>query len=594
MPEQTYKHKLTAIFYADVAGYSRLTGRDETGTHRRVMAALDLVSDRIKTGGGIVLRYAGDAILAEFPSVVAALNTATGVQTSLSVPDPDTANADRIQIRIGVNLGEVLQDRGEIYGDGVNLAARLEAAAQPGGVCISSAVYDQVAGKVDVAFTDGGFESFKNIARPVHVFHWTPGRSDSPRDQPKKKDNLPTIAIEGFACLPNDEENQVFAAELGDQLSLRVSHRTGVRVLDTPGQGESGAAMPNYLLRGGTSNRLSSRCKANLSMIWCATGETLWAESFSGSLGDPFAFIEEITDTVDAAIRIQINAFDARRLNDREEAGLDASELFDEGRRVVLPGQPGGLAPCHLLVDRALAVRPEHAMTLAMRVEGGAWLAAVMPEELHDEDDERLSKMADRAIELNGQSDFAFFARGLLRLFRLKDFQRRDSRRKKSHRAVAILRAGLRGSGHGDVVFGPSRRRDRSAGSGGRPEQQGSISRPTGKGCWRCVDSSPKTSTTPWRISIRRCSCIPAAGPFITSKAPSWRGGAIRLRRSGSRRRGNWRTCRICSRSKFRCRTATGACSMHRLHRNKDRDLTCGPSSFRVRMGFQTRHRVRT
>ncbi|MCZ6731688.1 MAG: adenylate/guanylate cyclase domain-containing protein [Gammaproteobacteria bacterium] len=170
MSKETAIRKLVAILYADVAGYSRLTGSDELGTHRRVMDALDFATESIKSGGGTVLRYAGDAILAEFSSVVAAVNAAVTIQIELGKRNESVPEDNKVQIRIGVNLGEVLQDRGEIYGDGVNLAARLESAAQPGGICISSAVYDQVTGKVNVDFGDGGDESFKNIAKPIHVY----------------------------------------------------------------------------------------------------------------------------------------------------------------------------------------------------------------------------------------------------------------------------------------------------------------------------------------------------------------------------------------------------------------------------------------
>ena len=173
------RHKLTAILYADVDGYSRLTGQDEIGTHERVMAMLDFASQSIEKGEGKVLRYAGDAILAEFSSVLQTVNTAIKIQNSLAEENTGLDEADCLQIRIGINLGEVIQDRGEIYGDGVNLAARLEAAAEPGGLCISATVYEQVKGKIPIEFGDGGRQTFKNIADPVQVYHWHPKAADS-------------------------------------------------------------------------------------------------------------------------------------------------------------------------------------------------------------------------------------------------------------------------------------------------------------------------------------------------------------------------------------------------------------------------------
>ncbi|HEX9569920.1 MAG TPA: adenylate/guanylate cyclase domain-containing protein, partial [Rhodospirillales bacterium] len=175
MSEEPIARKLTAILYADVAGYSRLTGDDELGTHRAVMDALDFTAEAINAHGGTVLRWAGDAVLAEYPSVVACVNAAVAIQTELDSRNDGVPEDKRIMVRMGIHLGEVLMDRGQIYGDGVNLAARLEAAAEPGGICISATVHDQINGKIESSFEDGGLETFKNIAKPIRVYRWRPG-----------------------------------------------------------------------------------------------------------------------------------------------------------------------------------------------------------------------------------------------------------------------------------------------------------------------------------------------------------------------------------------------------------------------------------
>jgi adenylate cyclase len=172
MPDLAVTRKLTTIFYADVVGYSRLTSDDEVGTHRAVMAALDFAHHTIEAQGGTVLRYAGDAVLAEFSSVVACVNAAIAVQTELARQNEDLPEDRRVLIRIGVNLGEVLEDRGEIYGDGVNVAARLESLAPPGGVCVTGQVAEQIAGKIDVAFGNSGRHKLKNIAKPIEIWCW--------------------------------------------------------------------------------------------------------------------------------------------------------------------------------------------------------------------------------------------------------------------------------------------------------------------------------------------------------------------------------------------------------------------------------------
>ena len=144
MTEQSLPHKLAAILYADVEGYSRLTGADEAGTHHTLSAYLDLFADTIKAHRGEVKHYAGDAVLADFTTVSDALNCAVAVQHAIKEKNNEVPQAKRVQFRIGLNLGEVIVDRGEVYGNGVNVAARLETLAEPGGICISGATHDAI------------------------------------------------------------------------------------------------------------------------------------------------------------------------------------------------------------------------------------------------------------------------------------------------------------------------------------------------------------------------------------------------------------------------------------------------------------------
>ena len=172
MEEKITSRKLTTIFYADVAGYSRLTGSDELGTHQAVMSLLDFAQDTIQAEGGKVLRFAGDAILAEFSSVVSCVKAAIEVQTRQVSVNEDIPKERQVSIRIGINLGEVLEDRGEIYGDGVNIAARLEALAPVGGICITGQVAEQITGKLEFEFASAGKHKLKNITRPVEIWCW--------------------------------------------------------------------------------------------------------------------------------------------------------------------------------------------------------------------------------------------------------------------------------------------------------------------------------------------------------------------------------------------------------------------------------------
>jgi len=170
MREDNITRKLAAILYTDVAGYSRLTGIDEEATHRALSVSLDAITTTIEDHGGKVLHYAGDAILAEFASAVVAVTCAIDIQRDLAARNHGVSEDRKLQFRIGVNLGDVIADRGELYGNGVNVAARLESLADVGGICISRKVLHEVRDKLEVGFESLGDQAVKNIERPIPVY----------------------------------------------------------------------------------------------------------------------------------------------------------------------------------------------------------------------------------------------------------------------------------------------------------------------------------------------------------------------------------------------------------------------------------------
>ncbi len=163
MGTEPLERKLAAIFYADVAGYSRLTGEDEDATHRLLSEYLDLIAETVTQHHGEVMHYAGDAVLAKFDTVVEALSSAAAIQTDLSTRNQGLPDERKVQFRIGVNMGDVIIDRGDIYGDGVNIAARLESLAEPGGICVSSTVYDAIGNKLAVGYQFMGEQEVKRL-----------------------------------------------------------------------------------------------------------------------------------------------------------------------------------------------------------------------------------------------------------------------------------------------------------------------------------------------------------------------------------------------------------------------------------------------
>ncbi len=194
MSSENLERKLTAIFYADVAGYSRLMGQDEAGTHRILRDYLDFMAVEIERRGGRIVHYAGDAVLADFGSVIAAFEAAVAIQRELRERNDTLPEEGRLEFRIGLNLGEVIVDRNDIYGDGVNVAARLESLADPGGICISATVHDQIVGSVETGFEDMGAQSVKNIERPVSCYRVLLS-ADAPRQRPKGTGGKPKAKV---------------------------------------------------------------------------------------------------------------------------------------------------------------------------------------------------------------------------------------------------------------------------------------------------------------------------------------------------------------------------------------------------------------
>jgi adenylate cyclase len=233
MATTTATRRLAAILAADVAGYSRLMGADEEGTHERFKAHLvELIDPKIREHHGRVVKTTGDGVLAEFASVVDAVRCAGEIQRAMADRDLDLAEERRLRFRIGVNLGDVIADGGDIYGDGVNIAVRLEGLAAPGGVCISGTVRDHIGDRLPFAFEDMGEQSVKNIARPVRVYALRPeGAAGSPTASVlsivsgSRLTTAPrlSIVVLPFANLSDDREQQYFADGLTEDLTTDLS-----------------------------------------------------------------------------------------------------------------------------------------------------------------------------------------------------------------------------------------------------------------------------------------------------------------------------------------------------------------------------------
>ncbi|HEY1432455.1 MAG TPA: adenylate/guanylate cyclase domain-containing protein [Stellaceae bacterium] len=241
MATTTATRRLAAILAADVVGYSRLMGADEEGTHERFKAHLvELIDPKIREHHGRIVKTTGDGVLAEFASVVDAVRCAGAIQRAMADRDLALAEERRLRFRIGVNLGDVIVDSGDIYGDGVNIAVRLEGLAAPGGICVSGTVREHIGDRLPYAFEDMGEQSIKNIARPVRVYAVHPegmaglptaSVSSTASSSPAVAAPRLSIVVLPFANLSNDPEQQYYADGITEDLTTDLSRITGMLVI---------------------------------------------------------------------------------------------------------------------------------------------------------------------------------------------------------------------------------------------------------------------------------------------------------------------------------------------------------------------------
>ena len=339
--EENVTRKLTAILYADVAGYSRLTGEDELGTHKRLGTALDLISGTIESKGGSVVHYAGDAVLADFGSVVAAVDCAVSIQRELAERNAKVADDKRLQFRVGVNLGEVIVDRGDIYGDGVNVAARLESLAEPGGVCISASVHEQVDGKLEISCEDLGEQSVKNIARPVRAYRVkssTTGAADTPlgatvTSAPEIPDK-PSIAVLPFDNMSGESEQEYFSDGITEEIITALSRFRWFFVVACNStfayRGQSVDVRQvskelgvRYVLEGSV-RKSGERVRISAQLIDASTGNHIWADRYDRELDDILSVQDDITESIVTAVAPEFLSAEMQRAQRKEGRNLDS------------------------------------------------------------------------------------------------------------------------------------------------------------------------------------------------------------------------------------------------------------------------------
>jgi adenylate cyclase len=415
------KRRLAAILSADVAGYSRLMGTDEEATLATLGAWREVFDRLIARHDGRFVGSAGDSVLAEFASPVEATRCAVAVQHELAARNDELAEERRMRFRIGINLGDVMAKGGDLFGDGVNVAARLEALAEPGGICISGAVYDQVHGKLDLDFRDLGPQSVKNIAEPVRVYRIGGDMSEAPPagDGPPLPDK-PSVAVLPFNNMSADPEQEYFSDGISEDIITDLSKVSGLFVIARNSSFAYKGRSPNisdvsrelgvrFVLEGSV-RKAANRVRINAQLIDGPTGGHLWAERFDRDLTDIFAVQDEVTQEIVKALKVTLTEDERARLSGRDKVNPEAYDCLVRGRDLMMQFTAEATNEACACFDKAIELEPGLAISYA----GLSLAASGRYVNLWDNDAEaELAKsldLANKAVDVDATEPMAHFA----------------------------------------------------------------------------------------------------------------------------------------------------------------------------------------
>jgi adenylate cyclase len=369
----TQTRRLAAILAADVAGYSRLIGADEGGTLERLKALRrELLDPKIAEHKGCPVKTTGDGLLIEFGSVVDALRCAVEVQREMTGRSTGVPNDSRIEFRIGINVGDIVVEDGDIFGDGVNVAARLEGLAEPGGICVSARVQEDAAGKLDLAFEDIGEQQLKNIARLVRAYRVvtaTNPATPQPGSNPPLPDK-PSIAVLPFANMSGDPEQEYFADGMVEEIITALSR---IRWLFVIARNSSftykGQAVDvkqvsrelgvRYVLEGSV-RKGGNRVRITAQLIDATNGAHLWADRFDGALDDVFELQDKVASGVVGAIEPRLRQSEIERAHRKPTESLDAYDLYLRALALRDVHTDESMREAIALLKRALAIDPNY------------------------------------------------------------------------------------------------------------------------------------------------------------------------------------------------------------------------------------------
>ncbi len=455
MPEDRVERRLAAIFAGDVAGYSRLMGVDEEGTLRQLKVhRRELVDPKITEHRGRIVKTTGDGMLVEFVSVVDAVRCAVDIQRGMAERNTEVPADKRIEFRIGINIGDIIIDGDDIFGDGVNVAARLEALADPGSIMVSGVVHDQVRDKLSFDFRDMGEQAVKNIARPVGVHRvelteaaaqtYTKSASPQGRTDSTRSDR-PSIAVLPFANMSGDPEQEYFADGISEDIITGLSKLRWFFVIARNSSFTyKGKAVDvkraarelgvRYVLEGSV-RKGGNRVRITAQLIDATTGNHLWADHYDGDLSDVFALQDEITKKVVAAIEPRLLEAEALRSQGRSPEDIDAWDMLIRANslfwRMTKTEGEAAIAMLKRAVDQHPDYAPAHSMLAFMLL---ITRYAVRPSSELEPQLNEVATLATRAAQLDDSDPWAHLALGFVALTR----RRTDEAVEEFQRALAL------------------------------------------------------------------------------------------------------------------------------------------------------------
>ena len=402
--------RLTAILSADVAGYSSLMEADEAGTLERLKVNRSRIFDPcVAAQGGRVVKLMGDGALVEFGSVVAAVNCALAIQKATERAEPERAEAKRIRYRIGINLGDVIVEGDDIYGEGVNVAARLQTLAPAGGIAVSLTVRDQVAGKAPCAFEDLGEHTVKNLERPVRVFavHPADRNEGEPRSETPRR---LSVCVLPFANMSGDPEQEYFSDGISEDIITDLSKVSALWVaarntaftfkgkhVDVPQVARQ--LKVSHVLEGSV-RKAGGRVRITAQLVDGATGGHVWAERYDRDLNDIFALQDEISQAIVAALKLRLLPEEKKAIEQRGTSDPEAYKLYLMARQYSITGNFGSARRSEAIIRlcrRAIEIDPNYARPWALMASAQIRLRFFFGRE----GDDGLTA-AERALELDG------------------------------------------------------------------------------------------------------------------------------------------------------------------------------------------------